>query len=284
MQGRGARGKLHVEAARRSGIVRAPMSQTPKRIVLKFGTGILTKASAPEPDPVQLRKLVEAIALLKQAGHSVIVVSSGAVASGLKPLDFASRPADMTTLQALAAVGQTHLMHAYEGLLRDHGLHVAQLLVTHEDLSNPDRAARFKATLERLLDFRQVVPVINENDSVAIEELRFGDNDKLSASVAVLCGASLLVLLTSAPGLLRDMARPEDGPIPLVADVDAVLHHAMEDKTQLGTGGMGSKLRAVQEAVNHGIECVIASGRQAEQLPLVANGGGVGTRFLPKRA
>jgi glutamate 5-kinase len=255
------------------------MSQQSKRIVLKFGTGILTKVNAPEPDPVQLRKLVEAIALLKAAGHSVVVVSSGAVASGLKPLDFKSRPSDMTTLQALAAVGQTNLMHAYESLLRDHGLHVAQLLVTHEDLSNADRAPRVKATLERLLEFPQVVPVINENDSVAIEELRFGDNDKLSASIAALWPANLLILLTSAPGLLRDMSKPEEGPIPVVTDVDAVIHHALEKKTDLGTGGMISKLRAVQEAVKAGIECVIASGRNAEQLPAVAAGGGVCTRF-----
>jgi len=251
-----------------------------KRIVLKFGTGILTRLTTPEPDPVQLRKLVEAVALLKTAGHTVIVVSSGAVASGLKPLEFSERPADMTTLQALAAVGQTHLMHAYENLLRDHGLHVAQLLVTHEDLENYDRARRFKTTLERLLQFPQVVPVINENDSVAIEELRFGDNDKLSSRIARLWGADLLILLTSAPGLLRDIHRPEDGPIPLVDDVDLVIHHAEEEKTRLGTGGMISKLRAVQDAVKGGVECIIASGRHAEQLPAVVAGGGICTRFL----
>jgi glutamate 5-kinase len=251
-----------------------------KRVVIKFGSGILTRLQTPEPDPVQLRKLVEAVALLKQAGHTVVVVSSGAVASGLKPLGMGSRPADLTTLQALAAVGQTHLMHAYENLLRDHGLHVAQLLVTHEDLEAAPRAARFKATLERLLEFPQVVPVINENDSVAIEELRFGDNDLLSSHIARLWGADLLLLLTSAPGLLRDPENPAEGPIPLVEDVAAVIHHAQEKKTQLGTGGMVSKLRAVQDAANAGVECIIASGRQAEQIPAVVAGGGVCTRFL----
>lgn len=255
---------------------------SPKRIVLKFGSGILTKVKTPEPDPVQLRKLVEAVALMKEAGHSVVVVSSGAVASGLKPLEMPRRPSDMTTLQALAAVGQTHLMHAYENLLRDHGLHVAQLLVTHEDLAQEERAQRFKATLERLLEFPQVVPVINENDSVAIEELRFGDNDKLSSRVATLWGADILILLTSAPGLLRDMSRPEEGPILVVDDVDAVIHHAQEEKTALGTGGMISKLRAVQDAVNGGVQCIIASGRKAEQLPLVVEGGGICTRFTAR--
>jgi glutamate 5-kinase len=256
---------------------------TGKRIVLKFGSGILTRIGSVDPDPVQLRKLVEAIALLKQAGHQCVVVSSGAVASGLRPLDFKQRPTDMTTLQACAAVGQTHLMHFYESLLRDHGLHVAQLLLTHEDLGNADRAARVKSTLIRLLEFPQVVPVINENDSVAIEELRFGDNDKLSSQVALLWQADVLMLLTSAAGLLRDPALPEEGPIPVVEDIDAVLHHAREEKTSLGTGGMGSKLRAVQDAVNGGVECIIASGRKPEQLVDVIAGAGVCTRFLAKR-
>lgn len=254
-----------------------------KRIVLKFGSGILTRKDAPEPDPVQLRKLVEAVALLKEAGHSVVVVSSGAVASGLKPMEFKERPSDMTTLQALAAVGQTHLMHAYESLLRDHGLHVAQLLVTHEDFENVDRAPRVKAVLDRLVEFTQVVPVINENDSVAIEELRYGDNDKLSSRVARFWGADILMLLTSAPGLLRDMKKPEEGPIPVVNDVDAVIHHAEEEKTKLGTGGMISKLRAVQDAVHGGVECIIASGRHAEQIPGLVEGKGTCTRF-PARA
>lgn len=255
-------------------------SAVPQRIVLKFGSGILTKVSTPEPDPVQLRKLVEAVALLKQAGHAVVVVSSGAVASGLKPLEFSQRPSgDVTTLQALAAVGQTHLMHAYESLLRDHGLHVAQLLVTHEDFENGERAPRVKAVLERLLEFPQVVPVINENDSVAVEELRYGDNDKLSARVAQFWGATTLILLTSAPGLMRDMKKPEDGPIPVVDDIESVLHHAEEEKSRLGTGGMISKLRAVQDAVNAGIDCIIASGRHAEQIPAIVAGGGVCTRF-----
>lgn len=255
------------------------MATASKRIVLKFGSGILTRKDAPEPDPVQLRKLVEAVALLKQAGHSVVVVSSGAVASGLKPMEFKERPTDMTTLQALAAVGQTHLMHAYESLLRDHGLHVAQLLVTHEDFENADRAPRVKAVLDRLIEFTQVVPVINENDSVAVEELRYGDNDKLSSRVARFWGADVLILLTSAPGLLRDMKKPEEGPIPVVEDVDAVIHHAEEEKTKLGTGGMISKLRAVQDAVHGGVECIIASGRHAEQIPGLVEGKGTCTRF-----
>ena len=176
------------------------------------------------------------------------------------------------------------LMHAYEGLLRDHGLHVAQLLVTHEDLAQAERAQRFRATIMRLLEFPAVVPIINENDSVAIEELRFGDNDKLSAQVALLWGADQLLLLTSAPGLLRDLNRPEEGPIEVVEDVAAVLHHAQEKKTELGSGGMISKLKAVEEAVSGGVQCIIASGRRAELLPAIVSGQGKGccTRFLAR--
>ncbi len=253
-----------------------------KRIVLKFGSGILTRQDRAQPDPVQLRKLVEAVALIKQAGHQCVVVSSGAVASGMEPLGFTDRPADMTTLQACAAVGQTRLMHAYESLLRDHGLHVAQLLLTHEDLETSERAACVRDTLTRLLEFPLTVPVINENDSVAVEEIRFGDNDKLSSRVARLWGADMLVLLTSVDGLLENPTQPELGPIATVEDVDKVLHHAQEEKGKLSVGGMISKLQAVKEAVDSGIECIIANGRRAEQLPLIVGGGGVCTRFLIK--
>jgi glutamate 5-kinase len=254
------------------------------RIVLKFGSGILTKRKSIEPDPVQLRKLIEAVALLKQAGHSCVVVSSGAVASGLRPLGFSARPSDMKSLQACAAVGQTFLMHSYEALLRDHGLYVAQLLLTHEDFIHADRAANVKSTLERLLEFDQVVPIINENDSVAIEELRMGDNDELSSRVALLWRADLLLLLTSAPGLMQDASQLDGDPIPVVTDIQAVFGHAIEDKSDLGSGGMRSKLKAVQAAVDGGVQCIIANGRAAEQIPAVIAGQGVCTRFpVPQR-
>ncbi|MCB1225684.1 MAG: glutamate 5-kinase [Verrucomicrobiales bacterium] len=249
----------------------------PLRIVLKFGTGILTQTEAPALDPIQLRKLAEAVALLKQAGCQVVVVSSGAVAAGLHPLGLDQRPSDTVTLQACAAVGQTDLMHRYESLLREHGCHVAQLLLTHDDLESPERAARVRSTLDRLLSFPTVVPIINENDSVAVEELRFGDNDKLSAKVAMLWQADRLVLLTSVPGLLDDA----DQLIPEVPNVAAVLHHARQgDKGSLSVGGMSSKLQAVQAAVESGVECLIASGRTPEQLPaLLLQNQGLGTRF-----
>lgn len=254
-----------------------------KRVILKFGSGILTRTDRAEMDQVQLARLVEAIAELKRRGHAVVVMSSGAVSSGLKPLGFKERPEDIVTLQACAAVGQTHLMHGYESFLRSYGLHVAQLLLTHEDLETKDRAERVKATLERLLAFDNTVPVINENDSVAVEELRYGDNDKLSARVAVLWGADLLILLTSVEGL---MYLTDDGvaePLPLVEDVDSVLHLAQEKKGPHSVGGMLSKLHAVREAVRDGIECIIASGRRPEQVVDLVEGRGAGTRFPARR-
>ncbi len=251
------------------------------RIVLKFGSGILTKKGSVTPDPIQLRKLMEAVAQLKAEGHTCVVVSSGAVASGLRPLGFIERPDadDNATLQACAAVGQAQLMSAYESLLRDHGLHVAQLLITHEDLTTPARAACVKATLERLLVFEQIVPIINENDSVAIEELHLGDNDQLSSMVALLWKADVLLLLTSAPGLMLDPDAPGALPIPVVKDVGAVLHLAQQARSALGSGGMKTKLEAAQRAVNGGIQCIIANGRTAEMIPDIIAGGGICTRF-----
>src|SRR5215472_8116390 len=246
-----------------------------KRVILKFGSGILTRTDRAEMDQVQLARLVEAIADLKSRGHAVVVMSSGAVSSGLKPLGLTERPEDIVTLQACAAVGQTHLMHGYESFLRSYGLHVAQLLLTHEDLENKDRAERVKATLERLLAFDNTVPVINENDSVAVEELRYGDNDKLSARVALLWPADLLILLTSVDGVAELL--------PLVEDVDDVLRLAQEEKGPHSVGGMLSKLHAVREAVHGGIECAIASGRHPEQIVDLVEGRGTGTRFPARR-
>lgn len=250
-----------------------------KKILLKFGSGILTRTDRAETDEEQLCKLVQAIAELKRLGHQVVVVSSGAVAAGLKAMDFRERPQDLVTLQACAAVGQSYLMHTYQSYLRGHGLHVGQLLLTHADLESKERAERTQSTLLRLLQNQNIVPIINENDCVAVEELKFGDNDKLSSRVAVLWQADLLILLTSVPGLmdLRD-----DGSVNIVAEVtnvDEVLHLAQEAKGSYSVGGMGSKLRAVQDAINGGVPCIIASGRHPEQIASLVSGEGIGTRF-----
>lgn len=250
-----------------------------KKILLKFGSGILTRTDRAETDEEQICKLVQAIAELKRNGHQVVVVSSGAVAAGLKAMNFKERPTDIVTLQACAAVGQSYLMHTYQSYLRGHGLHVGQLLLTHADLENKERAERTQSTLLRLLQSPNIIPIINENDSVAVEELKFGDNDKLSSRVAVLWKADLLILLTSVPGL---MDIRDDGSVNIVAEVnnvEEVLHLAQEAKGTYSVGGMGSKLRAVQDAIKGGVSCIIASGRHPEQISTLVNGGGTCTRF-----
>lgn len=250
-----------------------------KKVLLKFGSGILTRLDRAETDEEQICKLVQAIAELKRRGHSVVVVSSGAVSSGLKAMGFRERPQDIVTLQACASVGQSYLMHTYQSYLRGHGLHVAQLLLTHGDLENKDRAERTQSTLLRLLENPAIVPIINENDSVAVEELRYGDNDKLSSRVSQLWQADLLILLTSVPGLMDIRDGGAVNIVPVVANVDEVLHLAQEEKGEFSVGGMASKLKAVRDAVAGGVECIIASGRHPEQLADLVEGNGTGTRF-----
>ncbi len=258
------------------------MSTTaPQRVVIKFGSGILTRPDTAALDESQFARLTQAIAILKQEGHEVIVVTSGAVAAGLNVLGLTKRPQETSVLQACAAVGQTRLMHKYETLLGACGLHVGQLLVTHEDFLADERRANLENTLRSLLDRKNIVPVINENDSVATEELKFGDNDALSASVAVLAGASLLILLTSVDGL---MPPGDNQPIvERVSDIADVMHFARDEKGEFSVGGMASKLKAVEKAVSAGIETLIANGRRPDQIPALVAGQGIATRFAPTR-
>lgn len=255
------------------------MSSSRQRVVIKFGSGILTRPDTAALDESQFARLTQAIAILKQEGHEVIVVTSGAVAAGLNVLGLRERPAETSMLQACAAVGQTRLMHKYETLLGACGLHVAQLLVTHEDFLHDVRRANLENTLRSLLERENIVPVINENDSVATEELKFGDNDALSASVAVLARAGLLILLTSVDGL---MPPGGSGIVERVSDISEVMHFARDEKGAFSVGGMSSKLRAVEKAVGAGIETLIANGRKPEQIPALVAGGGLATRFAAK--
>jgi len=247
------------------------------RIVLKFGSGILASVKGTTLDGRQFARLSREVAALAAQGHQCVVVSSGAVAAGLGALELRERPEDLALRQACAAVGQSKLMQLYSENFADHGLQVAQLLLTHGDIDSRSRSQNVRNTLSRLLASGKVVPVINENDSVATEELKFGDNDRLSAEVAILAGADLLVLLTSVEGLLDGEGRR----ISEVADVSAVSGLAREEKGRLSVGGMVSKLQAVRLAVEAGILTVIASGRKAGQISGVLAGRDVGTRFLP---
>ncbi len=247
-----------------------------KRIVLKFGSGILATPSGTNLDQRQFARLAKEVAVLADAGHEVIIVSSGAVAAGLGALGLKDRPDDLASRQACAAVGQGRLMSCYSGHFAKHHVTVAQLLLTHADLNSRIAYANIRNTVARLLA-KRVVPIVNENDTVAVEELRFGDNDALSAEVAILADANLLVLLTSADGLLDAKGRT----IARVDDVNSVEKFVRQEKGRLSVGGMSTKLQAVRAAVSAGIPTVVASGRKSGQIIHAASGKPAGTYFPP---
>ncbi|XHR26817.1 MAG: glutamate 5-kinase [Chthoniobacteraceae bacterium] len=255
------------------------MARPVKRIVLKFGTGILTTPEASTLDRGQIDRLSSEVAAAVCGGYECLLVSSGAVGAGLMALGYGERPKDLAGIQACAAVGQSRLMNLYETAFASHGLLVAQLLLTYRDLDSRKSYANAGNTLNRLLAEEKVVPIINENDSVAVEELRFGDNDRLSAEVAMLAKADLLILLTSAEGLLNNGELVRE-----VTDIDSVMQYAKPTKGKLSVGGMGSKLLAVKKAVLAGIPTVIASGRAPHVITSILKGEAVGTRFHVKEA
>ena len=250
-----------------------------KRIVVKFGSGILATQRGVGLDQRQFARLTREIATLVKKGHEVLVVSSGAVAAGLDALGLKERPEDLAARQACAAVGQGRLMACYTEHFQKHGLTVAQILLTHGDLDSRIAYANVRTTLDRLLASK-VVPIINENDTVAVEELKFGDNDRLSAEVTLLAGAELLILLTSVEGLLDAKGKL----IPRVDNFEEVAKFVRDEKGRLSVGGMASKLHAVQIAVAAGIPTVIASGRTAGPMLRAAEGKPAGTYFPPRAA
>jgi glutamate 5-kinase len=253
------------------------MADKRKRVVIKLGTGILTKPTRDGLDMGQFQRLSTEIADLIHAGTETVMVTSGAVGAGLMHLRVSERPADLPSIQAAAAIGQSRLMRLYATLFSRHGLHVAQLLLTHQDLDSRTRCQNARNTLERLLRFGNIVPIINENDSVVVEELKFGDNDLLSAEVAMLSRADLLVILTSVEGLLGEDNRV----ISEVTDVDTVTGLAKRETGVYSRGGMVTKLQAAKIATRAGIPVVIASGLRPNVIRSAVNGDMVGTRVLP---
>ena len=218
------------------------------------------------------------------AGIPCVVVSSAAVAAGVDSLGLAKRPSDLAGKQACAAVGQVALMNAYARHLARHGLRPAQLLLTHDDIFDGERRRNASITLSKLLSSPGIVPIINENDSVAVEELRFGDNDRLSAEVAQLVKARLLILLTSADGLLgRSAPSACARRIPVVTDIGEAFRYVTPEKGEHSTGGMKAKLTAVQTAVVAGVETVIAHGRRKGMITGAVAGADVGTRFPARK-
>lgn len=254
-----------------------------KRLVVKLGTGVLTD-SRKQPDFLQMVQLVAQIVEQRRAGREVILVSSGAVGAGMGALGLTRRPAKLDQLQACAAVGQSRLMAMYGDLFEKFGLHVGQVLLTHADLEDHHRHLNARNTLLTLLD-RGVVPVINENDTVSVEELRFSDNDRLSALVASLLPADLLVILTSVDGVVENFGQPQARVLPLVERVDARLAALASGTTsETAVGGMVTKLEAARIAMRSGLPMVIASGRKRDVLARILAFEEEGTLFVPSPA
>lgn len=254
--------------------------QNARRLVIKLGTGVLTD-SQKRLDPLQLTQLVAQIAALRAKGLEVVLVTSGAVGAGMGALGFDRRPGALHELQACAAVGQCRLMALYEGLFRHYELGIAQVLLTHDDLADHGRHLNARNTLLTLIG-RGFVPIINENDAVSVTELKFGDNDKLSALVASLLPADLLVILTTADGLIQNFGRTDSRVVPLVESIDeSIVGMASGTTSATAVGGMTTKIQAARIATRSGLPLVIASGRKFDVLRRIVAGEDEGTLFLP---
>lgn len=263
-------------------LLRREVIETAETVVVKIGTNALSR-SDDTLDEERIAGLVRQIARIRQTGRQVVVVSSGAIGAGIGLLGLKSRPRDLARLQAAAATGQARLIRVYDDALRPHGLHAAQLLVTAEDFKHRRRYLNVRNTLSMLFEYG-VLPIVNENDTVSVEEIKFGDNDQLAAMVTSLLPRPLLVILSVVDGLLDgDPGNPASKRIPLVATWDEhLLGLAQNSKSSRGTGGMKSKLNAVRMATTVGENVIIADGRQPNVLDQVLDGEEVGTLFLAR--
>lgn len=266
------------------------MEQKKKRIVVKVGTSTLTHVSG-STNLRSMERLVRALADLHSMGNELILVSSGAIAVGAAKLGLRERPRELRMKQAAAAVGQCQMMHIYDKLFSEYGHSVAQILLTGDDVEQPERAEHLSNTFEALLEMG-VIPIVNENDSVSSAEIEtghhkvLGDNDTLSAIVAKLCRAELLVLLSDIEGLYDCDPRTHTSARLLhcvTALTPEILQMAGGAGGWRGTGGMATKLSAAKLCMDAGIEMVITSGTQAENLYRIIDGEEVGTRFFAEK-
>ncbi len=252
------------------------------RLIVKIGSALLTGGGR-GLDQAAIADWVRQIAAVARSGQEILLVSSGSVAEGMSRLGWKTRPGTLHELQAAASVGQMGLIQTYESLFQQHGLHTAQILLTHDDLSNRTRYLNARGTLLTLLGLG-VVPIINENDTVATEEIRFGDNDTLAALVANLLEADLLVILTDQKGLYeRDPSLdPSARLIDEARTGDPTLSEMVgESRSGLGRGGMVTKLRAARLAARSGASTVIASGHEPDVLNRLMQGETLGTFLIP---
>jgi glutamate 5-kinase len=261
--------------------VRRESLQSVTRLVVKLGTGILTD-SRKLPDLDRMEQLVQQVAAQHRAGREVVLVSSGAVGSGMGVLGFERRPTGLAELQACAAVGQSRLMTTYARLFAQHDLSVAQVLLTHEDLRHHDRHLNARNTLVTLLD-RHVVPIINENDVVSFTELKFGDNDKLSALVTCLLPADLLVILTTVDGVIANFGKANPHRLSIIDKIDPALETlSLGTASATAVGGMATKIQSARVTIRAGIPMVIASGAKKNVLARILDGEDEGTLFVPQ--
>ena len=261
--------------------VRSQLLQNISRLVVKLGTGILTDARN-QPDLAQMEQLVAQVAAQRAAGREIVMVSSGAVGAGMGVLGYEKRPASVDELQACAAVGQSRLMATYEKLFALFDLHVAQVLLTHDDLEHRERHLNARNTLVTLLR-KGVVPIINENDAISSTEIKFGDNDKLSALVATLLPADLLVILTTVDGVIEGFGTASAKVLPVIERIDEEVEKLAGGTTgATAVGGMSSKIEAAKIAIRSGIPLVIAPGRKSTVLKDILAGEEVGTIFVPR--
>ncbi|KAA6184371.1 glutamate 5-kinase [Thiohalocapsa marina] len=253
-----------------------------RRWVIKIGSALLTRDGA-GLDPGVLEPWVEQMTARRKQGHHLVLVSSGAVAQGMARMGWRRRPRALHELQAAAAIGQMGLIRAYEDAFAGRGLHTAQVLLTRDDLANRERYLNARSALRTLLSLG-VIPVVNENDTVATDELRFGDNDTLAALVANLIDAELLILLTDQDGLFEADPRlnPQARLIDQLRIDDPCLDQiAGGSRSGLGTGGMTTKVRAARLAARSGCATIIAPGRSSDSLARIERGAQVGTLLIP---
>ncbi len=251
--------------------------QKHKRIVVKIGTKVITsRERALDKDVV--KDIALQVSDIQDKGTQVILVTSGAIGAGMWLINLKKRPQALSELQAAAAIGQSHLMHLYSDYFKSRGYQIGQVLLTQEDFNDRQRYLNIKHTLEALLK-HNVIPIINENDTVATDEIKCGDNDRLSSLVADMCGAGKLIILSDVDGLLD-----EDGKtIGIVSDITPKISKlGGKSHCDLGTGGMATKIEAAKTVMQAGIDCVIANGKKKDILLKVMEGVGVGTTFIGK--
>ncbi|MDP2913259.1 MAG: glutamate 5-kinase [Candidatus Omnitrophota bacterium] len=253
--------------------------KTDNRIVVKVGTKVITSKER-ALDKERIKDIVRQIAHVQRRGTNCVLVTSGAIGAGMWLLDIKRRPQNkIAELQAIASIGQCHLMQLYSELFKERGFLVGQILLTQEDFNDRKRYLNIKHTIDSLFA-HNVIPIINENDTVAIDEIKCGDNDRLSGLVADLCGAAKLVLLTDVDGLLDEKGNV----ISRVSSITAnILKLAGKSACDLGTGGMATKIESARNVIQAGIACVIANGRMKDVLIRIMDGEVVGTAFETKK-